>query len=55
MQSLAAAVHVMSEQLTTLPLIHTVTPTVVSNRIQNITGKGARSTEAWNAQDWDVR
>jgi peptide/nickel transport system substrate-binding protein len=55
MQALAAVVGHMSRNLSTLPLIHTVTPTVVSNRIQNVTGKGARSTEAWNAQEWDVR
>jgi peptide/nickel transport system substrate-binding protein len=54
MQALAATVRHMSEQLSTLPLIHSVTPTVVANRVKNITGKSTRGSEPWNAQEWDV-
>jgi peptide/nickel transport system substrate-binding protein len=55
MQALASAVRHMSENLSTLPLIHAVTPTVVHNRVQNITGKSTRGSEPWNAHEWDVK
>jgi peptide/nickel transport system substrate-binding protein len=55
MQALSAAVRNMSEHLATLPLIHAVTPTVVNNRVANITGKSTRGSEPWNAHEWDVR
>jgi peptide/nickel transport system substrate-binding protein len=55
MQALASAARHMSEHLSTLPLIHAVTPTVVHNRVQNITGKSTRGSETWNAHEWDVR
>ncbi len=55
MQALGAAVHNMSEHISTLPLIHAVTPTVVNNRIQNVTGKSTRGSEPWNVHEWDVR
>jgi peptide/nickel transport system substrate-binding protein len=55
MQALASAVRHMSENLSTLPLIHAVTPTVVHNRIQGVTGKSTRGSEPWNAHEWDVR
>jgi ABC-type transport system substrate-binding protein len=54
MAALAVVVGHMSEHLSTLPLIHTVTATVVANRIQNVTGKATRSTESWNAHLWDL-
>jgi len=37
-----------------VPLFYDVTATMASSRLLNITGRGDRSTEAWNAQDWDV-
>ncbi len=55
MQALAATARHQSENLSTLPLIHAVTPTVVHNRVQNITGKSTRGSETWNAHEWDVR
>lgn len=55
MGALAAMVRHMSEQLNYLPVMHSVTPTVVAHRIQNVTGKSTRSTESWNAQEWEVR
>ena len=27
----------------------------VSNRLTNVTGRGALYTQAWNVQDWDVK
>jgi peptide/nickel transport system substrate-binding protein len=55
MHALASTVRHMSENLSTLPLIHAVTPTVVANRIHGVTGKSTRGSEPWNAHEWEVR
>jgi peptide/nickel transport system substrate-binding protein len=52
---LAAIVGHQSEHLPLLPLFYEVTPTMVAHRILNVSARGERFTEAWNAQEWDVR
>ena len=45
----------MTENLTHLPLFYGVDPTMISNRLQGVTPRGAAFTQAWNVQEWDVR
>jgi len=55
LQALEQIVHHQTEQVTQIGLINTVTPTLINNRIENVTGKASRGTEAWNAEQWSVR
>jgi peptide/nickel transport system substrate-binding protein len=55
MQALAAVVHHQTEHLTQLPIFHGADPTLISNRLLNVTARGDAYTQAWNIQDWDVR
>jgi peptide/nickel transport system substrate-binding protein len=49
-------VHEMSDQLhVVMPLFHNGQPTMLANRLTNITGGGRRSTQSWNAHLWDMR
>ena len=54
MQALAAVVHHQTEHLSQIPLFHGADPTLISNRLLNVTARGDAYTQAWNAQDWDV-
>ena len=54
MEALAGVVHVQTENLTQLPLFFGVDPTMVANKLRNVTARGDLWTQAWNAQDWDV-
>jgi len=49
-------IHVMTDQLTQMGLFYNIEPTMVGNRLVNVTErKASRSTQAWNAAAWDVR
>lgn len=54
-QLLAGIVRHQAENLPLLPLFYEVTPTMVARRIVNVTARGDNFTEAWNAQEWDLR
>ena len=54
MVALGQMVHHMTENLTVMGLLNTVRPTMVSKRIQNVTGLSSRATEVWNVETWDV-
>ena len=55
MQALAGILHHQTENLTQLPLFHGVDPTMVANRILNVTARADRWTQAWNVQEWAVK
>jgi len=48
-------IHHLSDQLVLLPLYYGAEPIVVGNRIQHMTTRSAKATQAWNATDWDVQ
>jgi peptide/nickel transport system substrate-binding protein len=54
-QALAALVHHQTENLSHLPLFFGADPTLVSNRLMNVTAGGDSFTQAWNAHEWDLR
>ncbi len=55
MRALAAVVHHQTENLSQLPLFHGSDPTLISNRLVNVTARGDSFTQAWNVQEWDIR
>ncbi len=59
MDALAQIVQHQSEQVTLMGLFYRPTPTFLAARLINVTAGSAagavRSTEAWNAHDWDVK
>jgi peptide/nickel transport system substrate-binding protein len=55
LQALAEIVHHQTEHVTFLGLLHNVNPTMVADRLVNVTPRSNRATEAWNAHEWDVR
>jgi peptide/nickel transport system substrate-binding protein len=55
MDALATLVRHQTENLTELPLFYGADPTLISNRLVNVTGRGPDYTQAWNAHEWDLR
>jgi peptide/nickel transport system substrate-binding protein len=47
-------VHHMTDQVVWMGLFYDVEPTMISNRVQNVTARKESSSQAWNAQDWTV-
>lgn len=55
-QVLGALVRHTTERVTTMGLFYDAEPILVANRLQHVAAqKAARSTPAWNADQWDVR
>ncbi len=53
-QILAQIVNHISDRVIMLGLFYTNEPTLVANRVQNLTARPPNSTQAWNAHEWDV-
>lgn len=52
---LGQIIHHISDQVVPLPLFYAAVPTMIGNRLRNISARNGRgSTEAWNAEAWDV-
>lgn len=52
---LGRAVRHISEQLNVMGIFYNVQPTLISNRLRNVTAGYHNSTQAWNAEEWDVQ
>jgi len=48
-------IHHISDQLVMLPLFYGAEPIVVGNRLANVGTRTSSATQAWNAQEWDIR
>ncbi len=55
MEALGSVVHHLTDNLVQLPLFHGADPTLISNRLVNITARGDAFTQAWNVQEWDIK
>jgi hypothetical protein len=55
MQALGSVVHHLTDNLVQLPLFHGADPTLISNRLINVTARGDAFTQAWNVQEWDIK
>ena len=47
-------IHHMTDQLIWMGLFHQAEPTVIDNRLQNVSARQQQSSQAWNAHEWDV-
>ncbi len=54
MEVLRNAIHHYTDQLVLLPLAYTTNHMAVGNRFKNIVGRGPSSSDAWNAEQWDL-
>jgi len=54
-QALADIVRHQTEHLPSMGLFYDAEATVVTNRLENVTGRGPTSTQAWNAAEWVVK
>ena len=55
-EALGGIIHRVTDQLATvMPLFYNGQPTMVGNRLANVTVGGGRATQAWNVHEWDVR
>jgi ABC-type transport system substrate-binding protein len=48
-------IHHMTDQLVEMPLLYDVEPTLIANRVKNVTSRQLQSSHAWNAHEWDVQ
>ncbi|MEA2640111.1 MAG: peptide/nickel transport system substrate-binding protein [Chloroflexota bacterium] len=55
MEALGRLVRIQTDQIPSMVLANTVTPNVVANRIEGVTGTSTYSTEAWNVETWDLK
>lgn len=54
-QVLGQIVRHMTEQLNVMGLFYSTEPTMIGNRVKNVTARKVSATQAWNAHEWDVR
>lgn len=56
---LGQIVHHQTDRVTVMGIVYSVAPTMIGSRLQNVTagtyGGPMRSTEAWNAHEWDIK
>jgi hypothetical protein len=45
----------MTDRVVEMPLFYDTEPTLISNRVKNLTSRQLRSSHAWNAIEWDVQ
>lgn len=45
----------MTDQLVWMGLFHQAEPTMIANRLINVTARHEGSVQSWNAHEWDVR
>ena len=56
MQALGQILYEISDRLNAMPLVYGVRPIALGNRLQNVgVGPSVESSQAWNAQAWDVK
>jgi len=54
MQVATQLVNYVAQQLIVLPISYRMEPTLISNRLSGPTARHLLSTQAWNAEMWDV-
>jgi peptide/nickel transport system substrate-binding protein len=55
MQVLGQLMHKITDELVIMGLFYLASPTLMRSRMLNAGGGGDRATQAWNAQEWDVK
>jgi peptide/nickel transport system substrate-binding protein len=54
-QALGQIVTHIADQVIMMGLFYISEPTLIANRVQNVTARPPASTQAWNAVEWDVK
>jgi peptide/nickel transport system substrate-binding protein len=54
-QILGQIMHHMTDQVIPLGMFYNTQPTMIANRLQNVTPGGSGATPAWNSYAWDLR
>jgi peptide/nickel transport system substrate-binding protein len=54
MRLLGQIVHHLSDQLPSMGLFYVVDSTIYTSRMGQMSARGERATQAWNAQDWNI-
>jgi peptide/nickel transport system substrate-binding protein len=52
---LGSIVHHLTENLPYFPIVYGLVPTMVSNRLKNVTASGNTFTQSWNVEQWEVQ
>jgi ABC-type transport system substrate-binding protein len=55
MQALGDAMHHMTDQLTMMGLYYRLLPILVNNKVLNVRPREEDTSQAWNAEAWDLR
>ena len=55
MQALRDFVHFRTDLLPSMGLFYEVDFTLFDERLSNVTARGPRSTQTWNAHEWELR
>jgi ABC-type transport system substrate-binding protein len=55
MMALGGVVGHLTENLPQMAVFFGFDPTMVANRVTNVTAQGDNFTQAWNAQEWDIK
>lgn len=51
---LADIVGHMTDELSAMGVFYAANPSMIANRMVNVAARTQRSTETWNAHDWDI-
>jgi len=55
LQVLGQILQHMSDQLPIMGVLYNTSPTLVNNRLVNVSAGGQGSTQTWNAHEWDIK
>jgi peptide/nickel transport system substrate-binding protein len=55
MEALGTMVRHQTENLNQLPIFHGADPTLIANRLLNVSARGDAYTQAWNGHEWDLK
>jgi hypothetical protein len=55
MSAVADLIRHQTENLSEMPLFYGADPTLMSNRLLNVTGRSSLYTQGWNAHEWDIK
>ena len=54
-QMLGDIMHILSDQVAPLGIYYNAEPTMIANRLVNVSARWPSSTQAWNSREWDIR
>jgi len=55
LETLGQILRHLSDELVIMGILYNTSPTLINNRLLNVSAGGLGATEAWNAHEWDVK